>query len=169
LLPGSMAFVAKFFAANPNVDVVYSHRILIDAENNEVGRWVLPPHDDASLLWADYIPQETMFWRRSIWEKVGGSVDESFQFAMDWDLLLRFRAAGARFERLPRFLGAFRTHAAQKTVARFVDLYFPEVRRLRERAHGRPVALAEINEAVRPYQRRHVLFHHLYSLGLLRC
>jgi glycosyltransferase involved in cell wall biosynthesis/GT2 family glycosyltransferase len=169
LLPGSLAYVARYFDANPKVDVVYSHRILIDAENYEVGRWILPPHDDQSLLWADYIPQETMFWRRSIWEKVDAKIDESFQFAMDWDLLLRFRQAGARFERLPRFLGAFRTHAAQKTVARFVDLYFPEVRRLRERAHGRPVALAEINEAVRPYQRRHLLFHHLYSLGLLRC
>ena len=43
-------------------------------------------------------------------------MDESFKFAMDWDLILRFRDAGATFMRLPRFLGAFRVTDEQKTV-----------------------------------------------------
>ena len=51
-------------------------------------------------------------------EAIGGELDESFQFALDWDLLLRFRAAGARIVRLPRFLGAFRVHDDQKTSAK---------------------------------------------------
>ena len=80
-----------------------------------------PPHSDKMLIWADYVPQETLFWRRRIWDKAGGKIDEAFQFALDWDMLLRFREAGAKFVRLPRFLGAFRVHACQKTSADIAD------------------------------------------------
>ena len=52
---------------------------------------MLPSHSDKILSWVDYVPQETLFWRRSMWEKAGGKMNESFQFALDWDLLLRFR------------------------------------------------------------------------------
>jgi len=93
--------VAAYFEAHPDADVVYGHRVVIDRHGDELGRWVLPPHDDAALKWQDYIPQETLFWRRRVWEKWGG-IDERFRFAMDWDLLLRFQAAGAKFHRLGR-------------------------------------------------------------------
>ena len=76
-------------------------------------------HENDILSWADYVPQETLFWRRSIWEAVGGKLDKSFQFALDWDLLLRFRDAGARFARVPRFLGAFRVHPRGPSVRCF--------------------------------------------------
>ena len=118
LLPGTISYVANYFLEHPEVDVVYGHRIVIDENDAEVGRWVLPPHDGKMLLWTDYIPQETLFWRRSIWEKAGGYVDESFHFALDWELLLRFREAGAKFVRLPRFLAAFQSPPTTKNVPR---------------------------------------------------
>jgi hypothetical protein len=68
LLPGSLHAVAKFFEDHPEVDVVYGHRVVIDQRGDERGRWVMPPHDAESLKWADYIPQETLFWRRRAWE-----------------------------------------------------------------------------------------------------
>jgi hypothetical protein len=109
-----------------------------------------------------------LFWRRAIWEKVGAKFDETLQFAMDWDLLLRFRDAGARFARAPRFLGAFRIHPAQKTSARMRETGAREMTRLRQRIHGQPVAPAEIIRGIRPYLLRHVLYRRLYTLGLLR-
>ena len=45
-------------------------RVLIDEEGSEVGRWVLPGHDDAVHSWADYVPQETLFWRRRVWDRM---------------------------------------------------------------------------------------------------
>jgi FkbM family methyltransferase len=155
LLPGALAIVGEYFEANPQVDVVYGHRILIDEEDREIGRWVLPPHSDAVLSWADFVPQETLFWRRSLWEKVGG-IDESFRFAMDWDLLLRFRDAGARMVRLPHFLGAFRIHEAQKTSAAIHEVGTEEMARLRRRVHGRDVSYPEIRRALVPYILRHL-------------
>jgi hypothetical protein len=159
LFPGSLAQVADFFARNPDVDVVYGHRVLIDEEDAEIGRWLMPSHDAAVLSWADFIPQETLFWRRRIWDKVGGRIDESFRFAMDWDLLLRFRDAGARFARMPRFLGAFRVHSLQKTTAGISETGFAEMDRLRERTLGRVPSRMEINRAVVPYLMKHTAAH----------
>ena len=107
LLPGCLTYVSEYFRSHPDVDVIYGHRLIIDGDDQEIGRWILPKHDDRAIMFADYIPQETMFWRRSAWEAVGSSLDESFQFAMDWDLILRFRAAGMRFVRVPPFSRCF--------------------------------------------------------------
>lgn len=157
LLPGALATVAEFFSKHPTVDVVYGHRVIIDENDKEVGRWVLPPHDAEILRWADWIPQETMFWRRSAWERVGGHIDTSFQFALDWDLLLRFQDAGLRLHRIPRFMGAFRIHPSQKTSAQISDIGNKEMDRLRRRNFGRDVTWQEINAAVSPYILRHLV------------
>lgn len=167
LLPGALAYVQRFFARHPRVDVIYGHRILIDDDDGEVGRWVLPPHDAAVLSWADYVPQETLFWRRRIWDAVGARIDDSFQFAMDWDLLVRFRDAGARMVRAPKFLGAFRVHADQKSMAQLAGLGEREMGRIRERIHGRPVSRDEIGRHIRGYLQRHMVYQKLYRLGLL--
>ena len=167
-LPGTIPYVAQYFERHPDVDVVYGHRIVVDEYDAEIGRWVLPPHDDEVLTWADYIPQETLFWRRELWERVGGTVDESFRFAVDWDLIMRFREAGARFARLPRFMGAFRVHPHQKTSAEILGVGQEEMGRIRARCHGRPVAVAEASQRVRPYLARHLMYDRLYRLGLVR-
>ena len=168
LLPGALHYVGKYFQRHPEIDVVYGHRVLIDHEGRKIGRWVLPPHDDTILSWADYVPQETMFWRREIWEKVGGAVDESFQFALDWDLLLRFRAAGARFRRLPRFLGAFRVHPEQKTSAQRESVGNREMQRLYQRIHQQPMDATTCFRQMFPYLCRHALCERLHQIGLLR-
>jgi GT2 family glycosyltransferase len=164
LLPGALAYVAAYFNQHPGIDVVYGHRILIDESDQEIGRWVMPAHDDEVLSWADYIPQETLFWRRRIWDKAGGQVDESFRFAMDWDLLVRFRAAGAVFHPLPRFLGAFRIHPQQKTSAEISDIGFAEMSRIRERELGRRVSQGEVRKAVSMYLLRHLVQDRAYRI-----
>jgi hypothetical protein len=166
LLPGSLAYIATFFKNNPDVDVVYGHRVIVDSDDFEVGRWVLPPHDAEALKWADYIPQETAFWRRRVWDKLGG-FDEKFQSALDWEFFLRAQATGFRFVRVPRFLGCFRIHGAQKTVT-MEQVGRQESDCLRERYLGRKVEPREIGRALKPYFRRHVLLHRLYKLPLLK-
>lgn len=157
LLPGTLAYVAQYFCCHPEVDIVYGHRILINESDQQIGRWMMPVHDDRILSWADYIPQETLFWRRRIWEKAGGQVDESFKFAMDWDLLVRFRDAGARFARLPRFLGGFRIHPHQKSTAAISEFGLQEMCRIRQRTLGRIPSRSEINKAVFPYLLKHIV------------
>jgi glycosyltransferase involved in cell wall biosynthesis len=168
LMPGTLQYVAAYFAGHPKVDVVYSHRVIIDADDREIGRWVLPRHDHEIILWADYVPQETLFWRRTLWELTGGYIDETYQFALDWDLILRFRGAGAEFVRLPRFLAAFRMQPRQKTVAAMDHTGTAEMERLRRRVHGRDIDWREIKRHTRPYLARSVFYQKLYRLGILR-
>lgn len=119
LLPGTLDLVGHTFLTHPDVDVIYGHRIILDKDGGEIGRWILPEYDPEVLRWIDFIPQETLFFRSSAYKKVG-ELDPSFEFAMDWDLLLRFQEAGCRFMRVNYFMGCFRVHDRQKTSA-YID------------------------------------------------
>jgi hypothetical protein len=158
LLPGSLAYVARYFASHPDVDVVYGHRVLIDGHDRQIGIWALPRHDDKELTLLDFVPQETLFWRRSAWARAGGQVDPSLRFAIDWDLLLRLREGGSKMVRLPRFLGAFRVHNVQKT-AIWNDQCLIECDAIRRRVYGRGISHDEAVARAVPYLRRHVAHH----------
>lgn len=144
LMPGALAYVADYFAKHPKVDVVYGHRVNIDERSFEIGRWITPRMDCDDLRFHDLIPQETLFWRKRVWDQVGG-VDPSFHFAMDWDLIMRFREVGARFVRLPRFLGLFRVHPQQKTQSLIGEVGLKEMNKIRIRSLGRPPTQREID------------------------
>lgn len=166
LLPGTLAYVANYFTSHPDVDVVYGHRVFIDREGLEVGRAVLPRHDGKALQYADYIPQETMFWRKRVWDRIG-PIDESFHYAMDWDFIMRAQQAGFKFVRLPRFLACFRIHDAQKTASTYA-VGVREMSILRRRVLGFDPTQTQIRRAIAPYLARQSAYHYAYRLGLLR-
>jgi hypothetical protein len=151
MLPGTARFVSEYFATHPEVDVLYGHRVLLDEDGLDVGRWFTPRPACLGLSFHDLIPQETLFWRRRVWHRVGG-IDRHLQFALDWDLLLRFQAAGARFARVPWFLGGFRLHAGQKTQTSWSDVGLPEIQALRRRSLGRVPTADELHGAMRRAQ-----------------
>jgi glycosyltransferase involved in cell wall biosynthesis len=166
LLPGTLAYVANFFHARPDVDLVYGHRIFIDRDGSEIGRAVLPAHDKKALLYAGYVPQETMFWRRSVWDAIG-PLDTGLQYALDWDFLLRAQAAGFKLERARRFLACFRVHDRQKTTSNY-DVGRLEMDTLRERYLGYIPSQYRIYLAIAPYLTRQFIFHWAYRMRLLK-
>jgi glycosyltransferase involved in cell wall biosynthesis len=113
LLPGTLNFVAEYFRQNPGVDFIYGHRCLVNEFNEVAAHWILPPHSDFMMCHWDLIPQESCFWRRSLFEKTG-NIDTTYQFAMDYDLFVRYMNEG-KFKRVNRFLAAFRVHALAKS------------------------------------------------------
>lgn len=165
LLPGTLRFVGEYFAKHPEVDVLYGHRIVIDENGSEIGRWFLPKHDRETLKWADYVPQETLFWRRSAWEKAGG-LDPSFHFALDWDLLLRFQRASQKIRRLPYFLGCFRVHSSQKTSSVIHSAGMKEMEQLRQREHNRLVSQKLVDLHVKPLLVKSAICSTLWRWGI---
>lgn len=128
LAPDTLYWVADFFARHPKVDAVYSHRCAVNAANEVIWHWYLPPHISYLMKRWDLIPQETCFWRRRIYNAVGG-VDSSFNFAMDYDLFVKFMNAG-RMIRADRFLGAFRQHPEAKTSTQLGNVGAREIQRV---------------------------------------
>src|SRR6185295_1786015 len=166
-LPGTLNYVATAFTEDQELDVVYGHRIIIDEQDFEIGRWIVPAHDADVLRWMDWVPQETLFWRRRAWERIGGQLDESLQFAMDWDLISRFDRMSLKIKRLNRFLGAFRLHSNQKTLAEMSLTGEHEIRMIRRRNLGRDVDDREIRRRVFGYLLRHSMLDLCWRLGLV--
>lgn len=131
LLPGTLAFVGEFFRDHPRVDFLYGNRIVIDRDGTEIARHVWPWHLTRGH-WAlgQPLAQECCFWRRALYENVGG-IDRSRFFVMDYDLFFRMWRAG-RFRKTTRFLGALRQHEETKN-ARSQDVRERELAEARER------------------------------------
>lgn len=165
IAPRVLRFVAEYFVRHPDVDVVYGHRIVIDDHDLEIGRWIMPPHNSKCLEWIDYVPQETLFWRRRAWNTVGG-LDPTFHFALDWDLLVRFQQAGLRIARLPYFLGCFRHHSEQKTSVHISTTGHEEMTRIRSRIHGAEHNLALIDRYGRKARFNAAAYARLQQIGL---
>jgi glycosyltransferase involved in cell wall biosynthesis len=71
-----------------------------------------------SRFWiGDYrwMQQESVFWRRSLWEKVGGTLSLSYRFAADFDLWCRF-FKHAQVYSIGTILSGFRLHDNQISV-----------------------------------------------------
>jgi len=56
-----------------------------------------------------YIQQESTFWRRSLWERVGGRVDDSRRNCSDFELWVRFFRY-AKLYPVDALIGGFRSH-----------------------------------------------------------
>ena len=131
LLPGALDYVREVFAANPDLDVIYGHRVVIDDEDQVQRFWILPPHVSYLQKRWDFIPQETCFWRREAYDWVGG-IDPSYQFALDYDLFVRMMNV-CRIKRVNRFLAAFREHDEAKTSSVMDGIGLQEIERVRRR------------------------------------
>lgn len=128
LQPKALRYVAGYFESHPQIDAIYSHRLFIDEQDQIQRFWILPPHNSYCMRRWDFIPQETCFWRRSLMERAGG-IDPSFQFALDYDLFVRMMAVG-KFERVPRFLAAFRVHGEAKSTLYYETVGRTEIARV---------------------------------------
>jgi glycosyltransferase involved in cell wall biosynthesis len=110
LAPGTLDFVARHFQARAAIDMIYSHRLLVDESDRVIGHVVLPPHRDRVMRRHPLIPAETAFFRRSLYEQAGG-VDRSLDAVSNFELYGRFMTIG-RLARLDRFLAAHRVPPA---------------------------------------------------------
>src|SRR3954453_3827257 len=114
--PGAFRAVAEYFAANPNVDLVYGDATYTDVDGRHIARCIhIEPYSRHRLFnYSDFMVQPATFFRRRAFDAVGG-IDASIHWAMDYDLWLRIVAAGHKVAYLPQLLAHFRWLAENKT------------------------------------------------------
>jgi glycosyltransferase involved in cell wall biosynthesis len=114
-LPGAISTAIAALQADPLAGAVYGEGYQIDEAGAVISRFQpTQPFDLWKLLnLSDYILQQTVFFRRRIFDEVGW-LDESLHYGLDWDLLMRI---GLRYPivYIPHELGAIREHATAKS------------------------------------------------------
>ena len=112
--PHTLTYVAEFFSGHPGSHIVCGYRTrIVNGVKDPFRIDVFLRPDHYSLSRCCYIAQEATFWTRDLWVTIG-HLNESFQYAMDYDFWQRVIAAGYSFDVLPRFLGLFRIHSTSK-------------------------------------------------------
>jgi glycosyltransferase involved in cell wall biosynthesis len=127
---GAFARVAGYFADHPDDDMVYGDCDLINEDGEMYARERPGLFDLARFLERNYIPQPTVFLRRT---SIEGDhlVDESFHYAMDYELWLRI-SGKHNIGYLPVTLARFRYHRASKTTAQIDKFAFERFLILRD-------------------------------------
>jgi hypothetical protein len=109
--------VKNCFEANPNVDIVYGNAIFIDDQGNFIKKYFVNSDArglGASLEYQVGICQPAVFWRREVYESLGG-LDESLNYQLDFEYWIRMCQAGKVWKHLNADLAAHRWWAGMKT------------------------------------------------------
>jgi len=133
--PGAVTAAMEYLEGNPDVGMVYADCNFINENNRVIGKFNAAQTDYKRLRRGYvHIPQQTMFFRASLWHAVG-PLDPSFYFAMDYDLWVRI-ASHAPIKYVPGQTWAnFRIHTSGKTIVSD-DRCWPEMLRVHYRDGG---------------------------------
>ncbi len=132
--PKSLFTVAEIFGRFGQVKWIMGTNTFFDEAGRAFTYYDLPYGQRWSRLRLQlfdgrFIQQESVFWRRELWSRAGGLIDQNHPLAADFELWLRF----FRYERLYTtsfMLGGFRFRAENQKSYNQRDQYLKEVKQL---------------------------------------
>ncbi len=145
----------------PEAGLVYGECRVVDECSRALGMLPARPFDlRRTIERGEFLPQQAVFWRRSVVERVG-LFDESLHYAMDFDFFIR---AGRAFKvhYLPEPVAAFRMQSGSKTVSQ-AERHWREALAVSERHGLRPLNPWFWIRRARHWGLR--MLHALYSNG----
>ena len=135
--PWTLAHVANFFSKHPSQSWLSGSTSLMN-ENGLINGFnsniIAKPNKFVRNGWFryglyGYLQQEGMFWRKELWEQVGG-LNEKYKLAADFELWTKF----AKYEELVSFgipLACFRSHESSRSKL-MRDIYEDEIYKICE-------------------------------------
>ncbi|WP_373499483.1 glycosyltransferase family 2 protein [Desulfococcus sp.] len=118
---GALAAVLEYFEARPDVDILYGDAHHIDAEDRIIEPYYTEDWDYERLKEICFICQPSVFFRRSLAERVG-LLDDRLQYCMDYEYWLRIGRT-TPFARMNRFLAGSRMYDSNKTLGARVAVH----------------------------------------------
>jgi glycosyltransferase involved in cell wall biosynthesis len=108
---GSLFVIGSVFQTFPDVEWITGRPTGFNDEGQAVEFLKLRSWSRMAFLAGAnrYIQQESTFWRRSLWERAGGRVDDSRRNASDFELWVRFFRY-AKLYSVDALIGGFRSH-----------------------------------------------------------
>ena len=119
--------IAEIFKAFSDVNWIVGASTIID----ELSRTVIVGQSrqfskyDFYNLDFKWIQQESVFWRRSLWDKVGGSLNTTLKYAGDFDLWIKFFQYEVLFV-THALIGGFRFRKANQLSLDHIEEYLQE-------------------------------------------
>jgi len=111
LHPKSLYVVGSVFAGLPSVEWITGRPTQFSEDGMTIGVFAVPRWSRQRYLAGgnQHIQQESTFWRRSLWEKAGAALIESYRDVGDADLWVRF-FRHARLYPVDALIGGWRDH-----------------------------------------------------------
>jgi glycosyltransferase involved in cell wall biosynthesis len=132
LLPNSLFTIADFFSKNKKEQWVTGIATTINSESQLVGaKMRLKSKFDFLIGDWKVIQQESTFWTRKLWDKVGGELNGEKKWAFDTELWTRF-FENADHAHLTASFGAFRKGKQSKSVSDKDSFLLPNNHYLKE-------------------------------------
>jgi glycosyltransferase involved in cell wall biosynthesis len=124
----SLFTIAEIFNSLPNVNWLQGLCTAFDELGRTVSCFPARGFSKYDFLNHDYkwIQQESVFWRRSLWEKAGARLNTDLKYAGDFDLWLRFFQYDFLY-RTDALIGGFRFRSSGQITKELLNEYLSEV------------------------------------------
>ncbi len=125
----------KYLIKYPSVGMVYGNRLALNENGQVLYRKRMLPIGANSVYVSMIVGQESCFWRRELYEKVGG-VNPKRNFSMDYELFSSF-AKVTKLSYCSKLWGAFRIHEESRTVTEYETMGREDVNEVQQTIWGR--------------------------------
>ncbi len=132
--PGALASVAGGFHEYPQWEAAFGDVVYVDGQGQEIYRREEAVYDYNVLrYWRGYICHQTLFVRKSVYQRIGLYRCKDFAHGCDYEFILRLGREGCTVGHVGALLVNFRFHlrgrSADKGVERLVEQEHAQIRR----------------------------------------